>query len=170
MLESSDLTAEEIARKAMKIAADLCVYTNHNVTIEVIESKPETTTNLPVLGYWPVRGRAAAIRYLFGYLGLEFKEEIYEQGPAPDFSKASWFDQKFNLGLDFPNLPYLIDGNVKLTESKAILKYIARKWDKKLLGRNEVEFGIAEMLSRVHDQIETTLATHAYQMGDSQDL
>jgi ATP-dependent HslUV protease, peptidase subunit HslV len=30
------LTAEEIARKAMKIAADICVYTNNNVIIETI--------------------------------------------------------------------------------------------------------------------------------------
>ncbi len=29
-----DLSAEEIARKAMKIAADICVYTNENVTME----------------------------------------------------------------------------------------------------------------------------------------
>ena len=29
--------AEAIARKAMKIAADICVYTNENVTVEVIE-------------------------------------------------------------------------------------------------------------------------------------
>jgi ATP-dependent HslUV protease subunit HslV len=29
--------AEAIARKAMKIAADICVYTNDNVTVEVIE-------------------------------------------------------------------------------------------------------------------------------------
>jgi len=28
------LDAEAIARKAMKIAADICVYTNHNVTVE----------------------------------------------------------------------------------------------------------------------------------------
>ena len=34
----SDLTAEEIARKAMRIAADICVYTNHNVSIELLES------------------------------------------------------------------------------------------------------------------------------------
>ena len=29
-----DLSAEEIARRAMKIAADICVYTNHEVTLE----------------------------------------------------------------------------------------------------------------------------------------
>lgn len=31
-----DLDAEEIARRAMKIAADICVYTNNNLTIEVL--------------------------------------------------------------------------------------------------------------------------------------
>lgn len=33
-LYDQDLSAEEIARKAMKIAADICVFTNENVTIE----------------------------------------------------------------------------------------------------------------------------------------
>ena len=32
--EDSELDAEQIARKAMKIAADICVYTNGNLTIE----------------------------------------------------------------------------------------------------------------------------------------
>ena len=31
---SLDLAAEEIARRAMKIAADICVYTNNEVTLE----------------------------------------------------------------------------------------------------------------------------------------
>ncbi|GAA4821513.1 ATP-dependent protease subunit HslV [Sphingosinicella ginsenosidimutans] len=31
--------AEVIARKAMKIAADICVYTNENLTVETIEAK-----------------------------------------------------------------------------------------------------------------------------------
>jgi ATP-dependent HslUV protease subunit HslV len=31
-----DLDAEEIARRSMKIAADLCVYTNHELTIETL--------------------------------------------------------------------------------------------------------------------------------------
>jgi ATP-dependent HslUV protease subunit HslV len=31
-----DLSAEEIARRAMKIAADICVYTNDNIVIESI--------------------------------------------------------------------------------------------------------------------------------------
>jgi len=31
-----DLTPEEIVKKSMKIAADLCVYTNHNIIIETL--------------------------------------------------------------------------------------------------------------------------------------
>ena len=32
-----DLTAEEVARRAMRIAAEICVYSNHSLTIETIE-------------------------------------------------------------------------------------------------------------------------------------
>lgn len=42
-----------------------------------------------------------------------------------------------NLGLPFPNLPYLIDGSYKLTESKAIYHYIIKKSGKvELLGKD----------------------------------
>lgn len=34
-----DLTAEEIARRAMAIAADICVYTNHNITVESLKAE-----------------------------------------------------------------------------------------------------------------------------------
>ncbi|KAF1787818.1 Nucleophile aminohydrolase [Phytophthora cactorum] len=36
-LIDQDLDAETIARKAMKIAADICVYTNGNVVVEMLE-------------------------------------------------------------------------------------------------------------------------------------
>ena len=36
--ENTELDAEAIARKAMKIAAEICIYTNENVTLETIES------------------------------------------------------------------------------------------------------------------------------------
>jgi ATP-dependent HslUV protease subunit HslV len=34
MLQNTELPAVEIAEKALHIAADICVYTNHNLTIE----------------------------------------------------------------------------------------------------------------------------------------
>lgn len=36
VLIESDLSAEDIARKAIKIASDICVFTNNNVTLEKI--------------------------------------------------------------------------------------------------------------------------------------
>ena len=38
LAENTDLDAETIARKAMKIAAEICIYTNENVTLETIEA------------------------------------------------------------------------------------------------------------------------------------
>ena len=38
-LMDTEQSAEQIARRAMGIAADICVYTNRNLTVEVIESK-----------------------------------------------------------------------------------------------------------------------------------
>ena len=37
LLRHSELPAEEIARQAMAIAADICVYTNNNLTLETLE-------------------------------------------------------------------------------------------------------------------------------------
>lgn len=36
LMEKTDLSAEDIARKAMAIAAEICVYTNGNLTVETI--------------------------------------------------------------------------------------------------------------------------------------
>ena len=36
VLVETDLSAEEIARKAIKVASDICVFTNNNITLEKI--------------------------------------------------------------------------------------------------------------------------------------
>ena len=36
VLVETDKTAEEIARKAIKVASDICVFTNNNITVEKI--------------------------------------------------------------------------------------------------------------------------------------
>ena len=33
-LDASDLSAREIAEKSLKIAGDICIYTNNNITVE----------------------------------------------------------------------------------------------------------------------------------------
>ncbi|XP_050164891.1 glutathione S-transferase 2-like [Myiozetetes cayanensis] len=89
------------------------------------------------LGYWDVRGLTHAIRLLLEYTETPYQERQYRLGPAPDFDTKDWTNEKEKLGLDFPNLPYLIDGPVKLTQSNAILRYIARKHN--LCGETEQE-------------------------------
>ena len=37
LLDHSDMDAETIARRAMEIAADICVYTNGSLTVETLE-------------------------------------------------------------------------------------------------------------------------------------
>ncbi|MED5517591.1 MAG: HslU--HslV peptidase proteolytic subunit, partial [Pseudomonadota bacterium] len=38
LVDRDDMAAEAIARKAMAIAAEICIYTNHNVIVESLES------------------------------------------------------------------------------------------------------------------------------------
>lgn len=66
------------------------------------------------------------LRLLLAYTGLEWTDRTYT-GPETWFGSGD----KLKLGLDFPNLPYLIKGNFKLTESSAIAKYIVKISSKK---------------------------------------
>nr|XP_056723541.1 glutathione S-transferase 2-like [Euleptes europaea] len=90
-----------------------------------------------VLGYWDIRGLAHAIRLLLEHTGTSYEDKQYSAGKAPDFDRSSWTTVKDKLGLDFPNLPYLIDGETKITQSNAILRYIARKHN--MCGESEEE-------------------------------
>ena len=36
LMDDKDRSAEDVARHAMKIAGDLCIYTNHNITLEAL--------------------------------------------------------------------------------------------------------------------------------------
>lgn len=38
-LMDSDKSAEDVARKALDIAADICVYTNHNLVVETLDAE-----------------------------------------------------------------------------------------------------------------------------------
>lgn len=83
------------------------------------------------LCYWPVRGLGQVIRLLLARFNVDFEDYKYV-----DYDK--WFkEDKLHLGLDFPNLPYLIDGEYNLTESSAIQTYVIKKWgNPELLGKN----------------------------------
>ncbi len=68
--------------------------------------------------YWGTRGKGQVSRLLLAYTGLAWEDASYTD-------HNQWFgNDKQKLGFDFPNLPYLIDGDLKLTESSAIERYI----------------------------------------------
>jgi len=90
-----------------------------------------------ILGYWDIRGLGQPIRLLLAYKKVDYKDRRYFTGPAPDYDKTEWLNEKFTLGLAFPNLPYLIDGDVKLSQTHAIMRYLGRKYD--LVGKTEEE-------------------------------
>jgi len=95
-------------------------------------------------GYWAIRGLAQPIRLLLNYLHVPFTERRYVQ--ADNFSREDWDKEKFTLGLAFPNLPYLFDGDVKLTQSHSIITYISRRYGPHLTGANVVHQAEVEML------------------------
>ena len=90
------------------------------------------------LGYWSIRAghRGHVNRHLLAYAGVDFEDKRY------DFkdNAAEWKEKdKKNLGIEFPNLPYIIDGDFKLTESKAVTRYICERWKPELLGSGPQE-------------------------------
>uniref|UniRef100_A0A1E1X3R2 glutathione transferase n=1 Tax=Amblyomma aureolatum TaxID=187763 RepID=A0A1E1X3R2_9ACAR len=81
----------------------------------------------PIVGYTNARGLAQSIRNLLVYKGVNFQDKRYEFGPAPAYEKQGWAADKASLGLAFPNLPYYIDRDVRLTQTVAILRYLGKK-------------------------------------------
>ena len=125
---------------------------------------------MPTLGYWKIRGLGAAIRYQMIYQGIEYDLDEYEQGDAPDFSRQTWLDKKFNLGLDFPNLPYFIDGDFKITETVAIHKYIADKWNPELLGSSPQEKAKIGMVAGNIGDLKGGVTMPCYTSGNREEI
>ena len=95
-----------------------------NKFVRPARTKPMT------LAYWDIRGLAQPIRLLLEYVGEPYEDKRYVQGPGPGFDKSCWTQVKDSiLGPEypFPNLPYLQDGDTVVTQSNAIVRYIARE-------------------------------------------
>jgi glutathione S-transferase len=124
----------------------------------VLNPKFESTL---ILGYWGIRGLAQQIRLVLSYFGLPFEDKVYAD-------RQQWFEQdKKNIGFAFPNIPYLIDGQFKLTESSAIQKYVInRSHHKELLGKNVHDTVKIESILGVVDDIWTEIAKNFWKKDE----
>ena len=110
------------------------------------------------LYYWNVRGAAQHIRTLLKYLDVEFEEinPTKEDWPA---LKQSFIDGGFN----FPNLPMIEDRDFKLSESKAILTYLAQtKGDGTLIGKTPQDQAIIRQIDGVVEDVFNILKKSAF--------
>jgi hypothetical protein len=124
------------------------------------------TTEQITLGYWAIHGLGHPIRLVLHYTKTPFTDKMYQRGGPPDFSPEVWLCEKETLGLgnsahffflffftcnlDFPNLPYLFDSDLKITQSKTILYYLGRKFH--LIGTTpEQEAHVIMLCEEIHD-------------------
>nr|AGZ87461.1 glutathione S-transferase mu6 [Tetranychus cinnabarinus] len=122
----------------------------------------------PILGYWKIRGLCDPIRLLLAHTGQEYEMKEYSIGPEPGYDISEWLDEKFNLGLDFPNLPYYIDEEegVKMTQTVAIIRYLARKHG--LVGESDEETIKIEMVEQQAVELTLTCKRAFYSKDDDQ--
>jgi len=100
------------------------------------------------LVYWNLQGNAQAVRYALEYFGVPYTETRKEISEW-----ENWLKEKPTLGLDFPNLPYIVDGDFKLSESMALLQYVALKAKQpQALGGDDIDrIKVTEMLGVLLD-------------------
>jgi len=116
------------------------------------------------LGYWDIRGLAQPIRFLLEVSKVAYDEKRYEilKKGENEWDASQWTDEKFKLGLTFPNLPWLEDGELKLTQSNAIIRHICRKYNPDLLGKNEADMSVVDMLMDVIGDYRSGIVTLSY--------
>ncbi|XP_015782382.1 glutathione S-transferase Mu 1 isoform X1 [Tetranychus urticae] len=120
----------------------------------------------PVIGYWNLRGAVEPIILTLKQAKASYKLRVYKLGDAPDFDKSDWLNEKHNLGLPYPNLPYYIDGDLKITQTLAILHYLARKHD--LGPRNDSESIRSDIFEQGAFEITHSLWTAWYVESDQE--
>jgi len=96
------------------------------------------------IGYWKIRGLANPILFMLEYTATPYEHITYEVGDGPDYDNSCWSSVKEKMGFDFPNLPHFEMGDVKITQSSAILRFLARK--NNLYGKTPKEQANVDML------------------------
>mmetsp|Transcript_27710 Transcript_27710/g.54153 ORF Transcript_27710/g.54153 Transcript_27710/m.54153 type:complete len:281 (+) Transcript_27710:60-902(+) len=120
-----------------------------------------------VVGYWRTRALGQPVRVMLAYMGVPFEDRQYQVGDPPTFDKSVWAEAKPALekqGLDFPNLPYIIDTDgTAVSQTRTIMRYLARsRPEHKLLGTTPKEETRADLMTEVVFDIWSTFFTMTY--------
>ena len=100
-----------------------------------------------IIGDWSIKGRSEILRQLCEFLCLPYQNKIYTD-------PNEWFliDKPF-LKSDFPNVPYILDGDKVITETEACALYIISKSNKLELGGSDLDevIYIAQVIGVIAD-------------------
>jgi len=126
------------------------------------------------LGYWGIRGLGQPIRFLLIAAGIPFSEVrlgVLQDGTLLNENKedGDWGSVRVTLDMPFPNLPYLIDYSneppIKLSQSNAILRYLARRFD--YYGDSEPERIEIDVLQDEAYDFRNEIIDTAYTLGEA---
>mmetsp|Transcript_12500 Transcript_12500/g.37722 ORF Transcript_12500/g.37722 Transcript_12500/m.37722 type:complete len:234 (+) Transcript_12500:269-970(+) len=112
-------------------------------------------------GYWPVKGLGEKTRWLLAYLHRDYEEV------NPSF--GDWFNpasekSKLSYGFAFPNVPFVIDGAVKVTESEAVNLYLVEKAGRsEMLGTTPEEKALVRSVEGVFHDVRNEIRFYFFQ-------
>ncbi|CAG2111717.1 unnamed protein product [Medioppia subpectinata] len=104
-------------------------------------------------------GRGQSIRLLLKYAGIQFTDKGYA-------NPMDWNSGKFTLGLDYPNILYYIDHDLKLIQSIAIMRYLGKKHG--LSAISEPQRDVQYMAAQQLQDVLQGLAAIMYGPGDGE--
>lgn len=111
------------------------------------------------IGYWDCRGVANSLRLTLIACNLEYDETIYDIVNGRD----KWFEEdKKNLDLTMPDLPYFIHGDIKMTEHDAIMRYLAKTYKPDLLGKTIKDQTLVDQYQSFSTKIMTRFPDFVY--------
>ena len=77
---------------------------------------------------------------------------------------------KDSIGLDFPNVPYIVDGDVKITDPLAIMVYLCHAYAPELLGQSIQQKAEIDMLHMQLKDIRSAMIGQCYISNDRANL
>merc|ERR1711935_236450 len=125
------------------------------------------TMPLPKFAYWNCQGLGQPVRMVLKFNNEAYEDTAYDLRTPDDWHKIAK-SKLGSEGLPFPNLPYYIDGDIKLSQSSTVLKHVGRKYN--MYGTNDTEAAQIDMLIDVSMDMRYGLAMAAYAQPDFEQM